>query len=151
MIQRATPKPFELRVDAQHGLDYGLSLYRLPARGESLNGSGDGWQLVARVHGTPMRAVLDQILSAIKRAGYRASDLSRGRKTPFQLDEEPGVRLGLLLLAVKPLRKSARMNDISEQIQSMAEEEAYYWFSKATDHRAGRRSQKAMRILLARE
>jgi hypothetical protein len=28
---------------------------------------------------------------------------------------------------------------------------AYYWFSKTTDHRAGRRSQKAMRIMRANE
>lgn len=151
MIQRANTKPFELRVEADPSGDYGLALFRTPARGETTNGSGDGWQLVARVQGTPMRAVMDQVLSAIKRSGYRASDLARGRKAPFELGEEPGVRLGLLLLAVKPLRKSARMTDISEQIQSMAEEEAYYWFSKATDHRAGRRSQKAMRILLAKE
>ena len=67
------------------------------------------------------------------------------------LNEESGVRLGLLMLAVKPLRKSSRMTDISEQVQSMASEEAYYWFSKSTDHQVGRRSQKAMRILLARE
>ena len=52
--------------------------------------------------------------------------------------------LGLLMLAVKPLRKSSRMTDISEQIQSMASEEAYYWFSKMTDHQVGRRSQKAL-------
>lgn len=144
-------RPFELRVEVETSGDYGLALYRQPARGESLNGSGDGWQLVVRVHGTPMRAVMDQILTAIKGAGYRPSDLSRSRKAPFQLGEEPGVRLGLMLLAVKPLRKSARMTDVSEQIQTMAEEEAYYWFSKATDHKLGRRSQKAMRILLARE
>jgi hypothetical protein len=50
-----------------------------------------------------------------------------------------------------PLRKSSRMTDISEQIQTMASEEAYYGFSKMTDQKAGRRSQKAMRILLARE
>ena len=36
-------------------------------------------------------------------------------------------------------------------LKSMASEEAYYWFSKATDHHLGRRSQKAMRILLAKE
>ncbi len=144
-------KPFELRVEVEQSGDYGLAFYRLPARGESLNGSGDGWQLVARVHGIPMRAVMDQILAAIKQAGYRPSDLSRSRKAPFQLAEEPGVRLGLLMLAVKPLRKSTRMTDISEQIQAMAEEEAYYWFSKSTDHQVGRRSQKAMRILLAKE
>ena len=144
-------KPFELRIEIDSLGDYGLALYRLPARGESRNGSGDGWQLVVRAHGTPMRAVMDQILTAIKQAGYRPSDLSRSRKAPFQLGEEPGVRLGLLLMAVKPLRKSTRMIDISEQIQGMAEEEAYYWFSKATDHTVGRRSQKAMRILLAKE
>ena len=144
-------RPFELRVEIEPSGDYGLALYRLPARGESLNGSGDGWQLVVRVNGRPMRAVMDQILAVIKRGGYRPSDLSRSRKAPFQLGEEPGVRLGLLLMAVKPLRKSTRMIDISEQIQAMAEEEAYYWFSKASDHQVGRRSQKAMRILLAKE
>jgi hypothetical protein len=144
-------KPFELRVEANGNGDYGLALFREPARGESSNGQHSELQLVIRVHGTPMRAVMDQILATIKQAGYRPSDLARNRKTPFQLSEEPGVRLGLLMMAVKPLRKSARMTDISEQVQSMADEEAYYWFSKMTDHRVGRRSQKAMRILLARE
>ncbi|MCA9054888.1 MAG: hypothetical protein KDA75_13695 [Planctomycetaceae bacterium] len=98
-----------------------------------------------------MRSVMDQILGTLKKAGYRPSDLSRTRKAPFELGEEAGVRLGLLMLAVKPLRKPSRMSDISEQVQSMAEEEAYYWFSKTTDDRVGRRSQKAMRILLAKE
>jgi hypothetical protein len=144
-------KPFELRIVTESPEDYGLSLYRMPARGESPNGSGHDWRQVVSVHGTPMRAVMDQILSAIKQAGYRPSDLSRGRKAPFLLSEEAGVRLGLLMLAVKPLRKSSRMAEISEQIQSMASEEAYYWFSKMTDHQVGRRSQKAMRILLAKE
>ena len=144
-------KPFELRVEANGNGDYGLALFGVPARGETPNGEHSELQLVIRVHGTPMRAVMDQVLGAIKLAGYRPSDLARNRKAPFQLPEEPGVRLGLLLMAVKPLRKSSRMTDISEQVQSMADEEAYYWFSKMTDHRVGRRSQKAMRILLARE
>ena len=33
----------------------------------------------------------------------------------------------------------------------MTAEEAYYWFSKVTDSGQGRRSQKALRILLAKE
>jgi len=144
-------KPFELRVEANGNGDYGLALFRVPARGETANGEHSELQLVIRVHGTPMRAVMDQVLGTIKQAGYRSSDLARNRKAPFQLPEEPGVRLGLLLMAVKPLRKSSRMTDISEQVQSMADEEAYYWFSKMTDHRVGQRSQKAMRILLACE
>lgn len=144
-------KPFELRIVLDQPQDYGLSLYRMPSRGENVNGSGHDWRQVVNIHGTPMRAVMDQILTAIKQAGYRPSDLSRSRKTPFLLSEETGVRLGLLMLAVKPLRKSSRMTDISEQVQSMASEEAYYWFSKMTDHLVGRRSQKAMRILLAKQ
>ena len=146
-----TTKTFELRVVAEQSQDYGLALYRMPSRGEHVNGSGHDWRQIVSIHGTPMRAVMDQILSSIKQAGYRPSDLARSRKAPFLLNEETGVRLGLLMLAVKPLRKSSRMTDISEQIQSMASEEAYYWFSKTTDHRVGRRSQKAMRILFAKE
>ena len=91
------------------------------------------------------------MLVTLKRAGYRPYDLSRSRKAPFSLTEEQGVRLGLLFLAVKPLHKTSRMSEISEHIASMTDEEAYYWFSKITDSRQGRRSQKAMRILLARE
>ena len=145
-------KPFELRVETNRDNgDYGLALFRLPARGDSANGTDHELQLVTRVHGTPMRAVMDQILSTIKQSGYRSSDLAQSRKEPFHMSEEFGVRLGLLLMAVKPLRKLSRIGDISEQVQSMAEEEAYYWFSKMTDERMGRRSQKAMRILLAKE
>ena len=143
-------KTFQLCVERGKTTDYGLALFRLPARGEGRNGSAE-WDLVVRFRGIQMQAVMDQVLSTIKQAGYRASDLSRNRRAPFQLTEEAGVRLGLLMLAVKPLRKTTRMNDISEQVQSMASEEAYYWFSKTTDCDLGRRSQKAMRILLAKE
>jgi hypothetical protein len=144
-------KPFELRVEPGKTTDYGLVLYRLPARGEDADESDNGWQFVVRVAGVPMRAVVDQVLATIKQAGYRPTDLARSRKVPFALPEELGVRLGLLMLAVKPLRKTARMADVSEHIRSMTAEEVYYWFSKVTDNRQGRRSQKALRILLAKE
>jgi len=144
-------KTFELRVEPGQATDYGLVLYRLPARGEGQNGDGGDWQAVVRVQGVPMRAVIDQILATIKQAGYRPSDLARSRKVPFHLTEEQGVRLGLVMLAVKPLRKTSRMAEVSEHIQAMTAEEAYYWFSKVTDTRQGRRSQKALRILLAKE
>jgi len=144
-------KPFELRVVPEGPSDYWLALYEMPARSRNLEGNSSEWQLVVRVRRTPMRAMLDQVLMTIKKAGYRASDLSRSRKAPFRLEEEPGVRIGLLMLALKPLRKASRMSDISEQVQAMAEEEAYYWFSKTTDTNIGRRCRKAMRILLARE
>ena len=144
-------KPFELRVIPTRSSDYWLALYEMPARSKNIEGDSHEWRLVVRVSGVPMRSVMDQILTTIKKAGYRASDLARGRKAPFHLAEEPGLRLGLLMLAVKPLRKTSRMTDISEQVQAMTDEEAYYWFSKITDPLHGRRYSKAMRILLARE
>jgi len=142
---------FELRVQPNGESQYGLALFQKPHRDLDRTGKVEEWQLVVRVHGQPLKAVLDQVLATIKRAGYKASDLSRGREKPFHLTESLGVRLGLLFLAVKPLRKTSRMGDMSEQIQGMTEEETYYWFSKITDTRQGRRSQKAMRILLAKE
>jgi len=143
--------PFELRVLPNHGRDYGLAVFqRLFPNRRRTNHDGQ-WQMVARVSGTPLQSVMDQVLATIKQAGYRPSDLCGTRRAPFQLSEELGVRLGLLFLAVKPLRKVARMGEISEQVRSMTEEEAYYWYSKTTDQRVGRRSQKALRILLSRE
>jgi hypothetical protein len=107
--------------------------------------------MVVQVSGAPLQSVMDQVLATIKQAGYRPSDLSYSRRAPFLLNEELGVRLGLLFLAVKPLRKVTRMGEISEHVRAMTEEEAYYWFSKTTTSEAGRRAQKALRILLSRE
>lgn len=142
---------FELRVQPNGESQLGLALFQKPHRDLDRTGKVEEWQLVVRVHGQPLKVVLDQVLATIKRAGYKASDLSRSQEKPFCLPENLGVRLGLLFLAVKPLRKTSRMGDMSEQIQGMTEEETYYWFSKITDTRQGRRSQKAMRILLAKE
>lgn len=144
-------RPFELRVVRGDGSDYGLALHQQPAAGRQ-NGSANGhWPLVVHVWGTPLQMIMDQVLAALKEAGYRSSELSRSRLSPFKLPEEIGVRLGLLFLAVKPLRKIGRMTTISDQVQAMTGEETYYWFSKATTTATARRAQKAMRMLLAEE
>jgi len=144
-------RTFELRVVREDGSDYGLALHQQPPAGRN-NGSTNGhWPPVVHVWGTPLQMVMDQVLAALKEAGYRSSDLSRNRHTPFKLDEKTGVRLGLLFLAIKPLRKIARMTTISDQVQAMTGEETYYWFSKATATGTARRAQKAMRMLLAEE
>ena len=140
-----------MRVLANGESQYGLALFQKPHRDQDRSGNAEDWQLVVRVHGQPMKAVLDQVLATIKKAGYKASELARTREKPFCLTESQGVRLGLLFLAVKPLRKTSRMGDISEQVKGMTDEEAYYWFSKTTSTKTGRRAQKAMRLLLAKE
>ena len=101
--------------------------------------------------GDRLRLVIESVLVAIKRAGYKGSDLRSGRSEPFRLDEEDGVRLGLLFLAVKPLRKPSRVERVAERIRGMAQEEMYYWFSKSTALMDGRRAQRALRILIAED
>ena len=146
-----TDRPFELRVVRRGETDYGLALHQRPAAGRGQPEGNGHWPLVVQTWGTPLKSVMDQVLAAIREAGYRPSDLSRNRQAPFALDEAQGVRLGLLFLAVKPLRKVIRMTSISEQVRGMTDEEAYYWFSKTTSTTTARRAQRAMRVLLAEE
>lgn len=140
-------KPFHLQViPSEQGL-YGVELYQ----DQFKNGNGMESLLVSKLDGAPLQSVADRVLEAIKKNGYRPVDLSRGRKAPFDLDEEAGVRLGLLFVAVKPLRKLARIEAISSSMNAMAAEEAYYWFAKCTSGEHNGRAQKSMRILLAEE
>jgi hypothetical protein len=75
-------------------------------------------------------------------SALRSSELHRGRRTPFVLREEWGVRAALLLLALKPLRKTSRMERIAQAIGAMTEEECYYWFSKCVGD--GRQAQDGL-------
>jgi hypothetical protein len=99
---------------------------------------------------------MESVLAAIKRAGYRATDIGPARRAPFQLGEEDAVRLGLLFQAVKPLRKASRIESLSEHVRSMEPEEVLYWFAKTAssvsmESSSARRAQRALRILMAEE
>ena len=115
---------------------------------QSVNGAGGPRETVlVRVRGAPLQAAASQVMDAIKRSGYRPGELHRGRKSPFALRDEWGVRIALLLMALKPLRKTTRMEKIAEAIREMSDEECYYWFSKCVKT-APRQAQRALRILL---
>lgn len=151
-------RPFELRVVPFSDRDYGVALFEhpTPARRNARHrtaqaGQAPAWRQLVTIHGAPFHAIVESVMSTLKRAGYRPIDLCRTRKAPFALPEAEGVRLGLLMLAVKPLRKTERMDAIARQIAGMGDEEAYYWFSKGTSTEIARRAQKALRHLLARE
>lgn len=133
-------RQFALQVLPRADGTYGVELR------EHMNGAPPEGRTVVRAWGPPFQAALDQILEALRRSGYRSSDLHRGRKNPFELEERWGVRVGLLLLALKPMRKTSRMEAIASAIREMADEEAYYWFSKSSSSLA---AQKALRILAA--
>jgi len=155
--------PFELRVAPRDGGDYALALYQWPVA-SGAPGAGH-WrtsslgsdrhlekpQRLVTLAGDPLRAVADHVLEALRKAGYKVTDLSRNRRKPFQLDEETGLRLGLLFLAVKPLTRMDRIEAISSALRTMPSEEAYYWFSKCTAGTGAVSAQRALRILLAGE
>ncbi|MDE0649694.1 MAG: hypothetical protein OXI12_05050 [Gammaproteobacteria bacterium] len=139
---------FELRVLPRDGLGYGVALYRLDAtRGDS----GAAGELVIRVWGDPLSGILDQVLAAIRRAGYRSTDLGAKRRAPFRIAEEDAVRLGLLFAALKPLRKHRRIEEVARAVASMEPEEAHYWFSKVTTGPEQGRVRRALRIMVSDE
>ncbi len=131
--------PFELRVFPVGDVDLGVELVQAS--------NGDAEHLVVRSWGPRLQAVGDHLLDALRAAGYRPADLKRNRKKPFALPEKVGVRLGLVLLATKPLRKIRRIEDISTAVREMSDDEAYYWYAKCTDPHHGRRAQRAFRDL----
>jgi hypothetical protein len=147
MAGRRYEQQFELRVIPQGDAAYGLALYQTRVAG--LRQNGDGHARVVRVWGDPLKAVIQQVLDAVRRSGYRPSDLTRSRRAPFVLREEDGVRLGVLFLAVKPLRKHVRIEAISDRLREMEPEELFYWYSKSMAAGEGRKAQRALRIMIA--
>jgi hypothetical protein len=147
-------KPFELRVVPRDDSDYGLALYQWPIAanvGQESNSRPTRPQRLVSLAGDSLRAVADHVLEALRKSGYKVTDLSRNRRQPFQLDEETGLRLGLLFLAIKPLTRMDRVEAISSALRTMPSEEAYYWFSKCTAGASAANAQRALRILLAGE
>lgn len=141
-------KPFELRVVPGEGGDYGLALYQWPV---AANREVPKPQRLVELAGDSLRAVADHVLEALRKSGYKVTDLSRNRRQPFRLDEETGLRLGLLFLAVKPLTRMDRVEAISSGLRTMPSEEGYYWFSKCTAEANAANAQRALRVLLAGE
>ena len=140
---------FRLEVQPRGDGDYALQVLQAPL--SQAEAAGDAFEPVARVWGAPLAAVTDHLLAAVRSAGYKPSDLRRSRSAPFKLDERDGVRLGLLFLAVKPLRKLSRIEAVSRGVGAMEFEELYYWYSKSTASDGGARACHALRVLLAEE
>ncbi|MCX7854724.1 MAG: ASCH domain-containing protein [Anaerolineae bacterium] len=145
-------RPFVLYTIPERDGGYRVALYQWLVR----NGKGGVrapeamWGV--ELGGAPLRAVADHLLQALRACGYRATDLARSvRERPFYLDEATGVRLALMLLAVKPLSRPDRMEAVLEGIRAMGDEEAYYWFSKCSAGPDPARAQRALRVLLAGE
>lgn len=151
----AVNSEFALRVVPEAGGRYRLAFTQTLAESQRQHAlySPPASPLRVRVElgGETLRALAEVILEALRRNGYRPTDLHAACREPFRLDEPTGVRLGLIFLAVKPLSRVARIESIVQGVRAMAAEELYYWYSKCTGGPAAERAQKALRILLADE
>jgi hypothetical protein len=156
-----TAHRFELRVLPVSAIDPGEPAYRLAVYQRLVEPPSDQKGLyepeppvmhrVAELGGSTLRAVADHVMESLRTNGYKATDLGAGRREPFVLAEETGVRLGLLFLAIRPITKVERIEVIAQGIRAMTSEEAYYWYSKCIGSPAAERAQRALRVLLAEE
>lgn len=146
-------RPFVLYALPEADGGYRVALYQWMQRNGEVGVRAPGAFWSIELGGDPLRAVADHLLAALRTNGHRATDLARaaGDEAPFYLDELTGLRLALILIAVKPLARHDRIEAIGQGVQTMSAEEAYYWFSKCSAGPDAPRAQKAMRILLAGE
>lgn len=145
--------PFVLYTIPEEGNGYHIALYQWLRRNGERERRAPGAIWKAELGGDALRAVADHLLNALRVNDYKATDLApgSGREKPFYLDELTGIRLALIMLAVKPLRRHDRIEAIGHGVQAMGDEEAYYWFSKCSAGQAANRARKALRVLLAAE
>lgn len=139
-------RTFLLRVVPESKGRYLLSLEQCPTGRTETEPKA-----IVTLGGDPLSVSLETVLQALRETGQKPSELRRDRKVPFEVSETIGVRLGLLFLAVKPLRKPSRMEDLARGIRALTDEESYYWFGKVTAKGQARRAQKALRLLLSEE
>jgi hypothetical protein len=139
-------RKFQLRIIPLKYNEIAVSLTQIATE----NDTSKPANLIA-LSGLPLKIMLETLLTALKKQGYRPTQFSPRRKEPFDLDEPAGVRLGLMFFALKPLKKPSRMEEIVSGITRMSDEETYYWFSKCSKAKHSRRAQKSLRILLSDE
>ena len=98
-----------------------------------------------------VQRLTDEVQRALRASGRPATTIGPSRRQPVEVAEAAGVRLALAALATEPVRRRDRVREILEGIGSMSDEEAYYWYAKVTNVRAGSRALRAIRLLLAED
>jgi len=142
---------FELRVRFSDVAGLSCQLFEMPPK----NGSGKRRQAhkLSEVDEGYLKYVDGAVHRTLKNSGYKPSQLSPRRKSPFKLEEEEGIRLNLVFKAVVGLKKRSRIEDIILGVSAMAREEAYYWHGLLLrdDKQAEKRGLKALRVVLGGE
>jgi hypothetical protein len=141
--RRDRPRGFTLTVEAGPSGSYGLRLDEVPHDGQPPHGVA---------HLSPARAarVIEDVLAAVQASGHPRSSLSSQTSQSLRLEEAPGVRLALTMLATGALQKQSRVDETVAAIGRLGDEEAYYWYGKCIGE-TGARARRAFRLLLSRD
>src|SRR3990172_5577400 len=122
VTKASAPRAFELVVTPADGDDYGLTLFETKPEHQ-------GAIRIADLGATRARRVLAAAMEAVRTSGHGVGVLSPGRKKAIRLDEEPGVRLALAMLATAPVAKPLRVDQMAGAVQSLSAQEAYYSYA----------------------
>ena len=154
MTARKVQAEPRFRIEVERQASGGLTVAVLQRR---VRRAGEAAEIVfepvARAAGLPLDVALPLLAAALRAHGVSPERLARPPRSgepPIELDEATGARVALALVAVRPLRKLARMEGVVQGIGEMSAEEALYWFARAMKG-PGPRVLRALRILLARE
>ena len=142
VVTRRSERRFELRLLPTPALD---------GWGFTLNETGNG--RAHRVLSVPAQrawAFRRPVSDAVAASGYQRSAVGPQRKRPFNLPQEPGVILALIVSAALPLHKPARRYALERRIGAFSSEEALYWYAQ-TDGASEGRALRALRILSAED
>ena len=115
---------------------------------ETINGCLRVSETVLSAHHGRAARLRRIVLEAVTASGYPAHAVGPQRRRPFNLAQDPGVRLVLTARALAPVRNPSRRDEIAAGIAAMTPEEALYWHALTSDHNASRGLQ-ALRVLLA--
>lgn len=133
---------FRLTVVDSDGTTYGLTV-------AETYGHDDQAETVVAVRPADLPRLGDSVQAALRASKKAPTTIGPARRDPIDITEPAGVRLALAALAIEPIRRRDRTRDILEGITSMSDEEAYYWYAKATQPTSGGRALRALRLLLS--
>lgn len=135
-------RTFRLTVQSD-GDTFGVTLVEADAKDASEH-------VIARTSPKRTRDVTTALQRALKDSGHAKTTLSSRRKRAIPLHEDAGVRLALTMFATDGVKKGRRKTTMMTAIETMATEEAYYWYAKCVGQ-DGPRVRRALRLFLAEE
>ena len=139
---RETVRTFRLVIEPTGSDEFGIRLE------QTNGGAGSPPKVLASIRPQEIASVMDPLHEALRASRYQGTVLSPSRRKPIVLDEAAGVRLALALVAVQPISKWRRREEILGGVAAMSAEEAYYWFARTTGPIASK-ARRALRIMLS--